>query len=161
MTESESGSDGGTHGYERHIRGPSEGVPSTFMSNYVRTSKFTLINFFPKSLFDQFRRLANFYFLIIAVLQSIEAISPLPPITAILPLVFVVGISMLKNGVEDYYRYVSDKEINNKEADVLSSETQRFEKKLWKDIVVGDIVRVPDKPPGCGFHGRNTRTGRS
>ena len=44
-----------------------------------------------------------------AVLQSISIISPLSPITAILPLVFVVAVSMLREGVEDYMRYIADK----------------------------------------------------
>lgn len=53
------------------------------------------------------------YFLIIAILQSIPEISPLTPVTAIIPLVFVLGISMIREGLEDYFRYKSDKETNS------------------------------------------------
>lgn len=45
----------------------------------------------------------------IAVLQGISIISPLNPITAILPLAFVIAISMIREGVEDYMRYRADK----------------------------------------------------
>ena len=46
----------------------------------------------------QFERLANIYFLVIAILQSIPAISPLGPLTAWAPLIVVLGISMLREG---------------------------------------------------------------
>jgi hypothetical protein len=86
---------------------------SKFVTNYISTTQYTLWNFLPLSLFNQFRRIANFYFLIIAILQSIPSISPLNPVTAIAPLIFVVGVSMLRDGYEDYKRYKADKETND------------------------------------------------
>lgn len=38
-------------------------------NNSVRTTKYTLLTFLPKNLFEQFRRIANFYFLISAAIQ--------------------------------------------------------------------------------------------
>ena len=84
-----------------------------FASNYISTTHYTLWNFFPLSLFNQFRRLANFYFLCIAVMQSLPVLSVLNPVTSILPLIFVVGISMLRDAFEDYKRYKADTETNN------------------------------------------------
>lgn len=57
-------------------------------------------------------RLANIYFLVIAILQSISIISPLNPATAWAPLAFVLAISMIREGYEDFQRYKSDKEMN-------------------------------------------------
>lgn len=37
--------------------------------NALKTTKYTLLTFLPKNLFEQFRRIANFYFLIVAVIQ--------------------------------------------------------------------------------------------
>lgn len=71
------------------------------MSNYVRTTKYTALTFLPLSLFNQFKRYANIYFLIVAILQSIPAISPLNPLSAIAPLVFVISLSMIREGYED------------------------------------------------------------
>ena len=42
-----------------------------FQDNYIKTSKYTLFTFLPVNLFDQFRRLANTYFLILLILQVI------------------------------------------------------------------------------------------
>ncbi len=80
-----------------------------FKSNYIRTTKYTAVTFLPLCLFVQFKRLANIYFLLMAILQSIKIISPLNPTTAILPLVFVITVSMIREGIEDYMRYTADK----------------------------------------------------
>lgn len=45
----------------------------------------------------------------IAVVQSISIISPLNPATAIAPLAFVIAVSMIREAIEDYIRYRSDK----------------------------------------------------
>lgn len=61
----------------------------------------------------QFQRYANIYFLVIAILQSIPSISPLTPLSAIAPLVFVLAVSMLREGLEDIARHRSDKKMNS------------------------------------------------
>ena len=43
-------------------------------------------------------RLANVYFLIIAILQSIPQIAPLSAVTAWIPLIVVLAISMIREG---------------------------------------------------------------
>ena len=77
---------------------------SPFPTNFIRTTKYSPISFLPKSLMTQFYRYANIYFLIIAVLQCFPDISPLHPFSAITPLVFVLSLSLLRDGYEDYTR---------------------------------------------------------
>jgi len=60
----------------------------------------------------QFRREANIYFLLQAILNSIPQVSAMNPITAYTPLAFVLGVSMFREGVEDYQRYKSDINTN-------------------------------------------------
>lgn len=74
-----------------------------YCDNYVTTTKYTLVSFLPKSLFEQFRRIANFYFLLCAFL-SFTPISPNPPVSSVLPLVAVVSVTMVKELVEDWKR---------------------------------------------------------
>lgn len=73
-----------------------------FFNNKVDTAKYNLITFLPKSILLQFLRLSNIVFLVNAVLQSIPIISSLSPITAIGPLAFVLAVSLLREGYEDY-----------------------------------------------------------
>lgn len=66
--------------------------------NAIRTTKYSLLTFFPKSLILQFTRAANIVYLISAVLQSITIISSLSPITAIGPLMFVLLVGLVREG---------------------------------------------------------------
>lgn len=79
--------------------------PHKYPSNHISTTKFNFVTFLPKALFEQFRRVANFYFLLAAVL-SITALAPFNPVSLVAPLVLVVGISMLKEAVEDWHRFL-------------------------------------------------------
>ena len=44
---------------------------ANYVSNRVRTAKYTPISFIPKNLFEQFRNVANLYFLFLVILQCI------------------------------------------------------------------------------------------
>ncbi|KAF0690539.1 Aste57867_18088 [Aphanomyces stellatus] len=122
---------------------PHEPATRVYVSNTVRTSKYTFWNFLPIGLYLAFRLSTNFYFLIIAVLQSIKLISPLGPMTAIFPLVLVVCIGLLREAIEDHARSVSDRKSNSKptkvwrRGDLLDV--------VWGDIQVGDVLLVHDK----------------
>ena len=80
--------------------------------NYIRTTKYTMWSFLPLSLMFQFKRLPNFYFLIQAILNSISIVSAMNPVSAYLPLCFVLIVSIVREGYEDYQRFRSDKETN-------------------------------------------------
>ena len=88
--------------------------------NRISTTKYSLLSFLPLCLINQFTKLSNFYFLIVASLQSIPAISPLKAQTAVIPLGIVVGISMVREAVEDLVRHSADKQSNRKPVSTLS-----------------------------------------
>ena len=111
-----------------------------FPTNYTSTTKYNALTFLPLSLLSQFMRIPNIYFLVTAILQSIPEISPLSPVSAIAPLVFVISVSMIREGIEDYMRYRSDQEINS--AVTLAYIRGEFRECPYKDIKVGDVVQV-------------------
>lgn len=74
-----------------------------YAGNSVNSTKYTLATFLPKSLFEQFRRVANFYFLVTGVL-AFTKLAPYSAGSAILPLIIVVGATMVKEGIEDWRR---------------------------------------------------------
>ena len=90
-----------------------------FISNFIRSSRYTVWDFFPKQLVFQFMKLANFYFLIISILQMIPGLSSTGTYTTIAPLLFFVAISMFKEGFDDYRRYRLDRVENRSTAWVL------------------------------------------
>ncbi|EGR28497.1 phospholipid-translocating p-type flippase family protein, putative [Ichthyophthirius multifiliis] len=115
----------------------------SYPSNFIKTSRYNLIDFLPLSLLIQFQRYANIYFLITAILQSIPEISPLSPFVAIAPLVFVLAISMIREGYEDYQRHVSDNEQNYQQKTTQIIVQNRSEIQLpYARINVGDILKI-------------------
>ncbi|PWA36709.1 ATPase E1-E2 type family protein / haloacid dehalogenase-like hydrolase family protein [Artemisia annua] len=69
--------------------------PLKYSKNYMSTTKYNVITFLPKALFEQFRRVANIYFLL-AVMLSVTPLSPFSAYSMITPLTFVIGLSMTK-----------------------------------------------------------------
>jgi phospholipid-transporting ATPase len=57
-----------------------------------------------------------------------------------LPLVVIIFISGFKDFYEDYKRKKSDNEENSRK--ILVFEKDKFIHKEWKDILVGNIVKV-------------------
>ncbi|KAK3901208.1 hypothetical protein C8A05DRAFT_16579 [Staphylotrichum tortipilum] len=92
------------------------------VSNFIRSCRYTIWNFLPKQLFFQFSKLANFYFLVIGVLQMIPGLSTTGTYTTIGPLIAFVALSMAKEGYDDYRRYRLDKLENRSSACVLDPE---------------------------------------
>ena len=112
---------------------------SIFKNNAITTTKYNVFTFLPKNLFEQFSRIANFYFLITACLMFFPW-SPLESATALLPLGIVVLISMVREGIEDFMRYLSDKKVNAMKVDHLDGNT--FREIEWKDVHVGDVLLI-------------------
>ncbi|CAL5198513.1 unnamed protein product [Lathyrus oleraceus] len=108
--------------------------------NYVRTTKYTLATFLPKSLFEQFRRVANFYFLVVAVL-SFSPVAPYSAVSNVIPLLVVVAATMAKEFIEDFQRKKQDIEMNNRKVKVHGGGGV-FDYSKWRDLRVGDIVKV-------------------
>ncbi|KAI7985561.1 putative phospholipid-transporting ATPase 9 [Camellia lanceoleosa] len=109
-------------------------------TNYVRTTKFTFATFVPKALFEQFRRVANVYFLICAIL-SFTPFSPYSAVSTVLPFVLVVGVTMGKELLEDWRRKMQDIEVNNRTVKVHHGDGI-FDHTKWMNLRVGDVVKV-------------------
>ncbi|KAK0556666.1 phospholipid transporting ATPase [Tilletia horrida] len=84
-----------------------------YARNKVRTSKYTIVTFLPRFLFEQFYRIANIYFLGLVVLQVFPTFGATVPQIAMLPLVSILTITAIKDAIEDHRRHVLDNEVNN------------------------------------------------
>ena len=89
-------------------------------NNAITTSKYTWVTFLPKNLFEQFYRLANFYFLCIIILNWVPAINAFGKEVAMIPLLFVLSVTAIKDLFEDSRRHRSDREINSRICSVYS-----------------------------------------
>ncbi|KAF8329253.1 hypothetical protein F5887DRAFT_1184248, partial [Amanita rubescens] len=83
-----------------------------YKRNKVCTTKYTIITFIPKNLYEQFRRVANIFFLVLVVLQLFPIFGSSSGASAVLPLAFILAVTAVKDGIEDYRRGVLDEEVN-------------------------------------------------
>jgi len=138
-------------------------IETKFRSNKVKTAHYTWWSFLPMNLLDQFRRAVNFYFLITLVLTFSIPDPPVDPLTWCFGFLFILGklrplhkrhelcpyiyslpgVTMLKQGYEDYLRYRRDNEVNSKEAEVLRG--GRVKTVQSQNIEVGDIILLRDE----------------
>lgn len=117
-----------------------------FVSNYIRTSKYTFYNFPFVFLKMQFSRLANFYTTIVVMLCFFE-FSPVSPVASLTPLLIVFATSALKDVTEDLRRQKADKQVNSKPAHIVRRDVSDQIKHIdatWQDIQVGDLLILKD-----------------
>ncbi|KNC78142.1 hypothetical protein SARC_09412, partial [Sphaeroforma arctica JP610] len=115
--------------------------------NYVSTAKYTLFTFLPVNLFEQFQRLANAYFLFLLVLQMIPGVSSLDPMATLVPLIFVIALTSIKDANDDVKRHQSDREVNGREVERFCQHLGVWQLCKWEEVVVGDIIRIENKDP--------------
>ena len=128
--------------YHKKRNGKKVKVPKKF-KNFISTSKYTWYNFIPKILYEQFSKMSNIYFIIIAILQCFPEISNADgkPII-LLPLCVVIFVNSVKDFYEDWKRKKSDDEENNRKVEIYDLDQKQFVSKKWKDIIVGNIVKI-------------------
>lgn len=122
-----------------------------FINNSITTSRYTFYNFLPKQLYAQFSKIANLYFLFVAVIQTIPGWSPTGQFTTLIPLLSFMSLSIAHEGFDDIRRHKQDKVENNNEClslhvyrsnDVSSQRIGLWTKTKWKNLQVGDIVSI-------------------
>lgn len=114
--------------------------PLRYRPNNISTTKYNVLTFLPKGLFEQFRRAANVYFLLASCL-SLTSVSPFGAVSMIAPLTIVVGLTMAKEAVEDWRRFIQDMKINNRKVSIHKGDGV-FVDRTWQKVRVGDVVKV-------------------
>ena len=123
-----------------------------YPNNTITTSKYTWYNFFPLTLILQFKRYANVYFLITMIIQCIPIISPLNPITAVLPFVIVLAVSIFREGLEDCRRHSEDAKENATLTYKYNYANQKYEATESRYLEVGDVILIKNNsiiPADC------------
>ena len=122
-----------------------------FPNNTISTTQYWWwnyipINFVPLNLYLQYRfQLHNWYFLIVMIFSLIPGVSPTNPVTSVLPVVFILGVNMLKDLVEDFKRYRKNRIDNSRTVQVIR-DGQRVPIRTGK-LSVGEIVFLTSEDP--------------
>ncbi|KAH8304501.1 hypothetical protein KR059_011394 [Drosophila kikkawai] len=107
--------------------------------NRVTTTKYTWLTFLPLNFYEQFRRAVYFYFLIITIV-SFFVNDTISPLVSLLPLLFVMIITALKEGLEDFSRSKSDKLVNTAKVTVIRNGKEEVIASQF--VIPGDLVVV-------------------
>ncbi|XP_064412976.1 phospholipid-transporting ATPase VA [Latimeria chalumnae] len=110
--------------------------------NHIKTTKYTLLSYLPKNLFEQFHRFANVYFVFIALLNFVPAVNAFQPELALAPVLFILAVTAIKDLWEDYRRHRSDQEINHMDCLVYCRNEKKYVERYWKEVHVGDFIRL-------------------
>lgn len=115
-----------------------------YCDNVVTSSRYNVYTFFPRQLYAQFSKLANCYFMIVAILQMIPGWSTTGSYTTIIPLCIFIAISMAREAYDDYRRHNLDKDENLKKTRILfkSKQNNQFEKSKNKNLDVDLLPNV-------------------
>jgi hypothetical protein len=73
-----------------------------FVDNTIKTAKYNWLTFLPLAVIYQFNNYFNIFFLLTAIILAIKEISPMDPGVAIGPFIFVIMVSVIREGIEDY-----------------------------------------------------------
>ncbi|KAK3687564.1 hypothetical protein B0T22DRAFT_478870 [Podospora appendiculata] len=140
-----------------------------YVSNSIRTSRYTVYNFLPMQLFFQFSRVGNFYFLCVGIPQTIPGVSTTGSFTTILPLLFFVLLTVAKEGYDDWKRHRLDTVENAREVIVLrrASDIEAHAQKSWQQWLplapaprnepLQDCDEEPEKGLGLGWYSTKWR----
>lgn len=80
-----------------------------FPENTVRNQKYNVLTFIPCTLYEQFKYFYNIYFLGIALTQFVPILKVGFLFTFVVPLAFVLALSIGKEGYDDIKRMIQDK----------------------------------------------------
>ena len=107
-----------------------------YINNQISTRRYNWWTFLPISILFQFRKLSNCYFLASAAVMLIPEISPLSPMSAIGPLIFVVAASELREFLEELGASKRDKRANLALVDKMGTPV------ATQDLHPGDMVKI-------------------
>lgn len=113
--------------------------PPISNDNHIKNTKYNIITFLPKFLYDQFKYFFNFYYLCLCLSQFYDPLKIGFLFTYIGPLAFVLFLSMFNEIVDEVTKFMRDWEANKEQYDVLDKDGQT---KMIRagDLKVGDLV---------------------
>jgi len=103
------------------LNGMDKKAQNKFPPNSVRNQKYNVATFLPLVLYEQFKFFFNLYFLLVALSQFVPALRIGFLATYIVPLAFVLTVTIGKEAFDDYKRWLRDQAANSSLYGVVSA----------------------------------------
>ncbi|KAA8492510.1 putative phospholipid-transporting ATPase VD [Porphyridium purpureum] len=123
---------------------------AAFASNFVSSTRYKFWSF-PFLFFrEQFKRVSNCYFLVLAILSVIpifQLVEGAASLGLLITLAVVLGVSALREIVEDASRAREDRRLNNSPTAIVRdpSDAETKPDTTWADVRVGDVVKLRNR----------------
>lgn len=132
---------------ERFISPRNNKVKNQYPTNAISNAKYNPITFIPIILYEQFKFFFNLYFLLVALSQIVPQLRIGYLSSYVVPLLFVLMVTMMKEATDDIGRRRRDIEQNNELYEVLnrstaSQLTQDSKFVPSKHLRVGDLIKL-------------------
>lgn len=111
---------------------------SRFPSNSISNAKYNILTFLPIILYEQFKFFFNLYFLVVALSQLIPLLRIGYLSSYVVPLSFVLLVTMSKELLDDLLRRRRDNDQNNEKYEVIGTTAPV----MSKNLKVGDMVKI-------------------
>lgn len=118
---------------------PSRSKGYSYPSNAISNAKYSAFSFLPVILFEQFKFFFNLYFLLVALSQIIPTLRIGYLSSYIVPLAFVLIVTMSKEAWDDISRRRRDREANTELYEVLNLDSAMTPA---QNLKVGSLVRL-------------------
>ena len=113
--------------------------PPVSNNNTIKNTKYNILTFLPKFLYDQFKYFFNFYYLCLCLSQFYDPLKIGFLFTYIGPLAFVLFLSMFNEIVDEVTKFMRDWEANKEQYRVVVK-TGEEETMRAGSLQVGDFV---------------------
>ena len=98
------------------------------------------MTFIPFSIFKRMKNIFNIFFLFCSIISCIKIVSSRSISASIIPLLLVIGIGLLIDGIEEVKRYRNDIITNNTKTKVYKS--SKIRKIIWSEVKIGNMIKV-------------------
>ncbi|KFG53007.1 guanylyl cyclase, partial [Toxoplasma gondii FOU] len=117
-----------------------------FPSNAIYTHRYSAMTFIFKNLWEQFHRVINWWFLVMAIIQAIPQLhyNPNHAWSTALPFAIVLVFGMLKDAFTDLGRRERDRVLNQRVCCIVDGHTPQLRLLQWQGVRVGNILRLTD-----------------
>lgn len=121
-----------------------------YYSNVVKSTRYNLVSFVPATLFLQFTKVINCFYLVNMILQMFPQISTNKWYFTAGPLSMIIFLGMVKEAIADLKRYLQDRQVNNLPVKKVTgppldgAQVPQIKQISTASVQVGDIIAVQD-----------------
>jgi len=118
-----------------------------FPQNLVKTTKYTIVNFLPATIFQQLKNVIHLFFIFNGFLQTIPSISTNSPLASLVPVAWTMSMGIIFELIADIRRWKQDNKTNGQQIERVTKDSKGQltpNKVKSQQLKVGDVILMND-----------------